>query len=79
MNNERTTGFLGSLAESTRAEEKNHRGTEGTERCATSASVPSVPLWFKRLDKNVVLLVALIRFLDTVWLFTYFVQLDKIC
>ena len=28
-------------------------------RGATSASVPSVPLWFKRLDKNVVLLIAL--------------------
>ena len=54
-------GFLGSLAESTPAEKKNHRGTAGTERCATSASVPAVPLWFKRLDKNVVLLVALIK------------------
>ena len=56
MNNERTTVFLRSLAESTRAEEKNHRGTEGTERGATSASVTSVPLWFKRLQKNLVLL-----------------------
>ena len=55
MNNERTTPFWGSLAESARAEEKNHRGTEGSDRCATSASVPAVPLWFKRLDKNVVL------------------------
>ena len=26
------------------------------KRGASSASVPSVPLWFKRLDKNVVLL-----------------------
>ena len=32
MLNERETGsFLVSLAESARAEEKNHRGTEGTE------------------------------------------------
>ena len=46
--------FLGSLAESTRAEEKNHRGTEGTEAEVAHLSVPSVPLWFKRLDKNVV-------------------------
>ena len=59
MNNERTTGFLGSLAESTRAEEKRHRGTEGTEAEVAHLSVPSVPLWFKRLDKNVVLLGAL--------------------
>ena len=47
--------FWGSLAESARAEEKNHRGTEGTEKGATSASVPAVPPWFKRPDKNVVL------------------------
>ena len=44
--------FWGALAERKRAEEKNHRGTEGTERCATSASVPSVPLWFKHLEKR---------------------------
>ena len=32
VNNERRTVFWGSLAESARAEEKNHRGTEGTEK-----------------------------------------------
>ena len=29
--------------------------TEAQRRGATSASVPSIPLWFKRPDKNVVL------------------------
>ena len=44
VNNERITVVLGSLAESARAEEKNHRGTEGTEKvCDLCASVPSVP------------------------------------
>ena len=47
--------FLAALAESVCAEEKNHRGTEGTE-AARTASVNSVPLWFNRFYKNVVLL-----------------------
>ena len=62
--NERTTVFWGALAEGAHAEEKNHRGTEGTEKggdLCLRASVPlwfcgSVVLWFNRLDRNVVLL-----------------------
>ena len=42
--------FGGALAESARAEEKKHRGTEGTEAEVAPLSVPSVPLCFKRLD-----------------------------
>ena len=57
MNNERTTSFFGGLLPRVRVPKR--RTTEAQRarrRGATSASVPSVPLWFKRLDKNVVLL-----------------------
>ena len=40
----------GALAESARAEQKKHRGTEGTEREVAPLSVLCVPLCFKRLD-----------------------------
>ena len=63
MSKKRKTGFFGAFWRVVaRAEEKNHRGTEGTEVEVARLSVPSVPLWFKRLDKNMVLFGALKRF-----------------
>ena len=59
--------FFGvSLAERARAEEKNHRGTEGTEKgcdlcvlCGLCVLCVSVSLWFNRLHKTVVQLGAI--------------------
>ena len=51
--------FVVSLAESVRAKEKNHRGTEGTEKGWDLCLCGSVPLCFKRHDRNVVPLNAL--------------------
>ena len=43
--------FWGSCRVMARAEEKSHRGTEVTEK-GVSASVTSVPLWFKILQET---------------------------
>ena len=49
--------FFGGLLPRVRVpKRKTTEAQRARRRGATSASVPSVPLWFKRLDKNVVLL-----------------------
>ena len=59
VNNERKTFFSGLVPRVRVPKRINTEAQRAPKRGAISTSVPSVPLCFKRLDKNVVLLIAL--------------------